>query len=1491
MSLEENLEVFVLPLDTLESPAYISCFGNGGNVQLNEENHGHLINNIPGMIESLNGYENEIFHPCWANYENEKLTIDKDMAQISDFEMSLVKYHRHIRIVIPSTFLQSGALTMGQVQTSHPFVPPVFKLKNAIDYLISPEGIAECWGGERKGDPIPDEKVSAVDDGEGGRKKKTARRPEDKFEQHDRVALIPKGAAENGELQYYFNYGKAGEDETDFSTPPPVEVNIHDLMMRLVENEETIVAVPRVRVYYEVIPQNDPGFKTDNPIQIPASQLFDRASEFAAVVFHYVFLDPRLDPMKGLLRIWKKSLGYTDQQREYIDQKDKMRGKLAEAEAHRYCISPSEYVDAVSIMAGSYGKLTEPDFKEPLAEKIFRSELENGKIDITVILHISNKVPFTDYARVQSRKRTHDGNGAKTMDAHPQLVTPMVEIEIETKINQSILIRSLNQAEELEMSDLQQQDENADDRIEVSKHLIYCFPVPTRVVYIPPNLVHPVIFNNCLLPHLSNSPRNKKKLLVYTIPDDRLHKDSMFNFGTLMLPKLEIGCKSQLTNHIREKRGFWQRMDRKSKSTPLFLMDILRMKHGAVSLDADIDCAIKPNQSTPIEVAREISENLQNDLMSDEPNAPVPMVKMAEYIKLKKKEDPNWSMFCNVYKDLHFKDFEGLTCCSSYLANIYHILDIAYAVKQSHKLFVLIMVVCSLTMKFNFKDQFYLLFMGDPDSGKSWAAKLFFTLFSIPGTYTDNNNESAQVVNNINRKMVGMVKFKDDGDSNITTGPNENNANNSIKSAISSGKTSRAVVNMDKPQGERVDDQAIDSRLTTVCCKNGSKEDMPPSILTRVLIMYVRLFKRLLNTAQSEQRRDNLPSIGGDALPIYREKFQTLIGKNFQLFQGLVWYFIRGGGILYSSRENEKKASRDAFERFVNAVTALLKQNIRLSMRMQAGQLFPLMEGFMILRVWAHINSGSIKDPTSHLRPGAPFNFEFLQELSDRGLLLPIQEDLMMAISYLDPIFSHEIIKEIVIYIKTNIENGTGAITEADKKRLSFTDFKNWTNYERIFFQEQSVVTGAYETNFDWIDLGKICDLQNMAMDENTIIENLAMNIKTRMGEEIFSINDLQQAILNMLSEREEDKIDHESYCKVIDQTTNVHAIKFKIDGTGFPVMFCSSIMKSVMQVPKELQAKGIRSRHLLIRSEYIRNYISSSGNSQDVTSVSNPDFVGSTAEHAMHYAFSYKNGPTGKVVLPGMTFDRPLRSTKYKSNPQIMKVIEMRNDREEDFFKIVNLTDNLQVGPKNFYGGSRKKNEDKKDEIYYNYETFRYLQSLSSSIKNYGLITEDGTVIRDPIDLVKMFNQKFIHSKLYKIYSPAGLEKTFEENRQKRLFKKGGSSAPDYVQSMIQFELDSAGCKFGKYGKQTEMEPIYADFEEDRESIITTDEEMDVDEEDQNFEEPPQYGDFSDEEARVYIAALTVDASSVTGSDDGEYTAIPMGEDDDYQQVKKIRV
>jgi hypothetical protein len=1432
MSLEENIDVFVLPLDTEESPMYISCFGNGNDTKQKINNYGQFINNIPSDNENITD-----FHPQWVKMTNDKIEIDQDMARITDFEMSLAKFHRHFRIVIPFTFLQSGALTMGQLQTTHPFVPPVFKLKNAIDYLISSEGITECWAGERKGDPVlnPEPRVANG--------KPIPLRPEDKIHQHTRVALIAPSTPNDDEMRGYFCYGQSGGDD-NVSEEPPVEVNPSDLMMRLVENNETIASVPRVRVYYEIIPQNDPTFETKNPIPIPNSQLFDKTSEISAIVFHYVILDPRLDLMKGLLRIHEKAVEFKEKQFDSIDNLDKMKGKIPEAEPNRYSISAAEYVSAIAIMTDRIGEMDDPDFIEPLTEKIFRSSHEGGKLDISEQLDISKGIHFAKYARV-SPMRTNSNGEIVPLDDHIQLCYESKTLIIEKRDNRSLLGRALELAEEVEFGEigdsLDVETRLREDRSEILIGKVYCFPIPTRVSSIPPGLVHPVIFSNCLLPHLGNTARNKKKLLVYDIPVDEKLKTSMFEYGTLMLPKLEIGCKVQLMNHIREKRDTWRRMDRKSKPAALFLVDILRMKHGAINLSSTIDCAIKENQSTPVEIAREIRDNLQADLMSDEPNAPVPMIKMAEYIKEQQKKNPNWSLFCNVYKDLSFKDYDGLTCCSNYIANMFHLLDIVYAVRQAHKLFILIMVLAGLVMKLNFKDQFYLLMMGDPDSGKSWVAKLFFTLFCIFGTHTENNSESAQVVNNINRKMVGVIKFKDDGDSNITTGPKEINANNSVKSVLSSGKTSRAVVDMDKPQGERVSDQQVDNRGEVICCKNGSKEDMPPSILTRVLIMYVRLFKRLLNTSQSEQRRDNQTTIGGDPLPIYREKLQNH-GKNFQLFQSLIWYFIRGGGILYSERENEKKASRDAFERFVAAVSALLKQNIKLSMRMQSGQLFPLMEGFMILRIWSHINSGTIQDPKSHLRPGAPFNFEFIQELSERGLLLPIQEDLMMAISYMDPIFSHEIVKEIVQYIKTNIEIGTGAVNETDKARLSFTNVKNWLNYERIFFQERSVITGVYETNFNWIDLGAICDLQNTAIDEATIVENLAMNIKTRIGDEVFSVNDLQQAIFDMLSEREEEKFESEFYCKQIDQTTNVHRIVMKMNTDGSPMMLCSSIMKCVMQVPRELQQSGKKARHLLIRSDYIKKYVISSTDTL-LRCVSNPDFVGSTTEHAMNYAFSYVNGPSGKVALPGMTLDRPLHNNGLKSNPQIMKVIEMRNDLPKEFFNPVRLSNKLQVGPKNYYEGRNPDNTEK-DEIFYKYSTFRYLQSLKASLQSYGFIKNDGIVLRKPIELEKAFTMKYVTSEWYKLYSPCGLENTFNNNRKSRLSLKGGTIAPDYIQSMIEFELDSAGIKAGNL-HNPKMEPIYADLE-DRESVMSVenDTQMDDDYVEVEEEEGDDYDD-----------------------------------------------
>jgi hypothetical protein len=69
----------------------------------------------------------------------------------------------------------------------------------------------------------------------------------------------------------------------------------------------------------------------------------------------------------------------------------------------------------------------------------------------------------------------------------------------------------------------------------------------------------------------------------------------------------------------------------------------------------------------------------------------------------------------------------------------------------------------------------------------------------------------------------------------------------------------------------------------------------------------------------------------------------------------------------------------------------------------------------------------------------------------------------------------------------------------------------------------------------------------------------------------------------------------------------------------------------------------------------------------------------------------------------------------------------------------------------------------------------------------------------------------KYVTSEWYKLYSPTGLENTFNKSRNGRLSAKGGSSAPDYIESMIRFELDSAGINAKNIHKPI-MDPIYAD-------------------------------------------------------------------------------
>ena len=703
-----------------------------------------------------------------------------------------------------------------------------------------------------------------------------------------------------------------------------------------------------------------------------------------------------------------------------------------------------------------------------------------------------------------------------------------------------------------------------------------------------------------------------------------------------------------------------------------------------------------------------------------------------------------------------------------------------------------------------------VLQLGDPETGKSFLLTLFQDFFSIKKVLVD-------VLSTSNMEMythtssAGEIRWTDDTglDNGRFMGKSrsEGDSKGEEKSAMSSAKATRRVSTTDKNTQKRVSYTIeADIRNPVVYLSNLDIANISNSTLTRFLVKLIRMMDRVYDTDDLQAR---LNQVEPTWLNQIKDNFENHFKKK-QVFACAIWYFIRGGAIPYKVEQNAKFLPGLMKKRLKAILTTQLgRRPTSLTPRL-SDQVNMLAEGFMIDRLFALCCSGCL-EKSDHLKIGDPFNLEFVRELSEKGLLMVVEEDYIKALSYFDHIISAEALSAITDFFCDLIRKKTKK-NQAGEHTVSF-DIRtpingNWSPFSSVFFKRQDCIN-ELNTFTDWniINIGKLCGLKEDAPLE-TQIAQLAKIIEREKGKENLDAY-LIHAALNTLTESDF------SSKRIVQTPNNTLQIYVSEEVEKSKVLYLEEQLVSYGSNPN---AKTSTVNTMVIRVEWLRQQLNGvidqmwqeQDRVSDVRSSCDEHYRGSLFETSLNY-FSYYDCFEQEIILPGMplgrsrvpaTVDQP-----YKDIPHVFKTMKMKDLRQHRDIQAANETLGLPVKmdlqiDENKQIQQFEKSEDPFRYLGYHSEydylsTAHYQNLFNYHLKNLGILQEDDTVEKNPDLIEKLIVKKLFTKKYIENYSPVAMELKFNKRRDE--YAETHQSDPeDYLQSHIEAEKESVKISLG---------------------------------------------------------------------------------------------
>lgn len=1403
--------VYALPTQLKNSPVYCSSIP------------GKFISREPDNIKQNGGRLNQIATPeilslideFPGDVANKVHLIDSiNIARRADGVLELDSLHpvlrrifgnsRHFVIPFPGSFLNVNANCRGDIDETNSFARQTKHLANTVEFLLSAKGIKFAWAGILPGEELPKNLRPKLKEGEKPPKKYEAKKP------------IPRCVVD--ELQDLMVQNDAEDENGAKPTGIVVVPEAQTMSVNYLgpSNFVETVEIPRFLMHWEFVPLfNMVNIHIPEKLRkvFPDHLLLDSETPLGYLLCHVDILDPHLDLMIGMKRLYARRL---------LKEEKGMSNQCLDALAAKYSIEPRAYVTTMAMLMSNESIASEMAYEAPNIS-IFRN---SEPLNICNILGVK---PLIEDGKVLGPNNWRNGFSMK-------------EFEKE-KFR--------------DVSDPGIPEEENRLQLQYHKHYyrtyddlwFYCFPSPNRVIRIDAAQVYPTILNKCIIPFYNKSTKRKINLDIQFTPSVT---DIQFPWN-VTCPDMEFRSSVMLEEQLRQLVNEDSYVEKKEDAQPTtYAVDSLR-EHlpGGDLFSESFTASIKENEIPPIVTAKMISEFLIRDIERN-PHCPAPIAKIFEYMKMERKRDTKFSLFHDLFdkNGLDFKYYDDLSIASTYCANTNDFIDWYYAMYQSHRHFMLLDKVIMTGSRLRFKDQLYVTVMGESNNGKSFTKDTALKL-AIPGSLREQDSETKKVKES-GVSFAGFVMIKDDmgaANSDMYDGEgDEAKADAVFKSALSMGYSKRDKYDKDTGQVLYI----FTDLRRSVWGNSNAETGIAASILSRTLLIHVSKCDRFLSMAQLDMRIQQTDSM---VVNNKREIF-TAHYRNKQIFCTLVFYFARGGGIQYDYTKEGRAVVSHMLKRFkdIFSKNILKRSGIPITSRMEQGQIYPIAEGIMLERVFATICSGVWKDKTKHLYPGAPFSYEMLEEMNQLGILLPIEEDVLRAVSYYEDIASQEVTQEIVNFLRYKFAQkkarrgilglnnmdfllvrdiavnqhhftipGASTINERGWER-------HWGEHQDIFFSRH-MGGEIYVTDFNWIDLVKLCDLPNNLTSQSYLVDQFAEAVINYNPNKVYLDKNVVRFHLEHMLVNEDGT---NEFNEIVTRTVMSYGAVPELRDTKQK----SPILGMEMQVNSEGKDRSsTKTKTLTVRTLWLRAQLKEAGAVHKTVcypypnedgEVSGTNFLGSTCEAAIQLAASHEHAFEQTILLDGMRFHRCAphdgETREIKDMPHIMKqvrIIDTTKEVDNDNYRkyIANKFQRLNVEPglvvrfdeKTGQGEVFAKSEENQfiEKEWDYFSTKVYLQRILDRMRAYGHYSADGKILRDDDQIKEEFMSMVMNERIYQNFSPVGAELLFKAQRA-AVEKESGVQLKDYQSSKIEAEIALTNSAKQKAKKRTST---FADF------------------------------------------------------------------------------
>ena len=1368
MNQKPETTTYILDVDHRHSPVYVA-----GLVERNPESvmQTPLVLGMPGSLD----------YPADAPFHCKSFKLDLNIEDctirlIVPDEMAtqaeITGLARHFMIPFPGTFLESTALTRGTIQKNNPYAVLVLKLLETVEFLLSSDGVRFCWVGHLEGETLPEaDWVRRVN----GKMEELEVRPGDKLAKKNIMQLYSAGDA----VTTFFDGLLLGDepliaDDTDSiqmliktRTDPAGGDDTHELLGPTIAKSE---------LWWDIIPlvEADFGFDAETRVLFREEQMFDKQSDIGCINMHFKINDPRIDLRSGFRRLWQQAqLCRKNNKVEAVRDLKDIGLKPGEANALRYAISPRNFIEALSVITCSPELSKRPDLEEP-GVHIWDHGPRSFDICsmLAVVPQLNGEPPIWN-----------------TTFNYPAYATGSPDGKVED------LFRTRNQGRLDEFHAYFMYASETEYQPVQETHRVFVFPVPSRVVKIPSGRIHPVILSNCLLPCFTTGSKH-----VRNVPNKEYGAGFDKKLQRLMVPEVtEIGLMELAGGLDQLRLNNWRTHENPAAAS--FIVDQIRLeKFDATFMQTDIKYTMVPGKPTPLQLTEVVLQTLSNDLESENPCMPSAQRAIYNWVKQNRRKDEDFTLFPDVYnEDIGFEFYEKLSVASNFKANLFKILDELYSVHQNHKYVLHVCTLLFLSTRMQFGDKLFTLFTGPPEVSKSYIFKLICDYFAIPGTMEEVGSQSKQTVNS-GSQDPGMMTFHDDmsgsTSSIFTMTLKETDSDAAQKKMLSTSCSMRKVVSTEK--GERKEQSIFtDGRGSEAGNTNNTKRDMLDSFQSRIMVFECNRIARGVEINQLDLKKAAI--YPGQKAHKARAKFEFML-KAQQSFVCLVLQAIRAGALAFDIEKNEEFA-KNVHGRFKDSLKAHLgADNVTLSLRMENGQLIPIMMGKMLERLYAACVSG-VFGANSPLSIGAKFNFsEMITELAQTSVLQFDVSDYIEAISYFNASLSqettHVIIKAIRDKIKSKTSTG-GQVSSAivfgetpmngERGNIGHQPFANnhlakdaWLSHPEIFFNEYQP-NNRHQRNFNWVDLGSllgISGLTALGMPSRQLLRSLSSALQDVIGAS-FDFN----LILHELGHWEEALTQQ----VVITETTPFNAQAPMLqEGVQFDY--------NVLKFHYQMHDSGRSATwHILLNAKWLHE---KAGNLRPgKTALVSPackKFLASAVEIALQY-LPFKCAQECTYLLPGMTFDRPASSKNFPM-PHIAKTLKMFDPtKNQPFMRSLNkkklkpylfIAINPDDGKRLGYSGGAELGIP---AMYDYYSTFMHIQIVKSRIENMGVFDPARRCyVREKAELNQVF-RGWLRDEQYR-YCPAGIEILFNAIREAHSVRNQ-RTLRDYVSCMVEAE------------------------------------------------------------------------------------------------------